>query len=292
MDQGSLKFVLRDAVGNRRELGVDSDIARVGSGAHCEIRLPPEQAAPEQLRVEARSGGVFAEVRSLTPPTLLNGLPFTQGRLLPESRLQIGDFQISVVTASSGSERRAKPERQASRSKFVYALGAIGFPLGIWVLLTTEPQTEAAVAPVAPPALFVDEPSTCSESTPSTASSLAVADLERADSSRERAPFDAERGVNAVALYQRAAACFRTAEQPADAKRAGLASDALKRKLNQEFRLHQVRLEWAQATHHYAEARTEVRLLLSFVGHRGAEYVAFLSALDRQFELKNSGPKE
>src|SRR4051794_36261511 len=112
MNQGSLKFVIRDAAGNQRELGVDSDVAQLGSGAHCEIRLPPEQAAPEQLRIEARAGGVFAEVRSLSPATLLNGVPFTQGRLLPESRLQIGNFQVSVVATNSGVERRAKPEGQ------------------------------------------------------------------------------------------------------------------------------------------------------------------------------------
>ena len=292
MNQGALKFVILDAAGNLRELAVDSDIAQLGSGAHCEIRLPPEQAAPEQLRIEARSGGVFAEVRSLTPPTLLNGLPFTQGRLLPESLLQIGDFQVSVVPASSGIERRTKPESEASRSKVVYALAAVGFPLGFWVLLTTAPQTEVAVAAVPPPALFGDAPSPCSENTPGTALSLAEADLERAESARERAPFDAEQGVNAVALYERAAACFGAAGQGDDAKRAGLAAEAVKRKMNQEFHLHQVRLDWAQATHHYEEARTEVRLLLSFVGHRGAEYAAFLSALDRQIELKGSGTKQ
>jgi hypothetical protein len=292
MNQGSLKFVIRDAAGNLRELGVDSDVAQLGSGAHCEIRLPPEQAAPEQLRIEARAGGVFAEVRSLRPATLLNGVPFTQGRLLPESWLQIGDFQVSVLAASSVVERRAKPESQASRSKFVYVLGAIGFPLGFWVLLTTGPRGEATVAAVAPPALFVDEPSKCSENTPGTARSLAEADLERAESARERAPFDAERGVNAVALYERAAACFHTAGQPDAARRAKLAADALKLKMNQEFRLHQVRLDWAQATNHYDEARTEVRLLLSFVGQRGAEYVSFLSAVDRQIELRSSRPKE
>jgi hypothetical protein len=292
MNQGSLKFVIRDAAGNQRELCVDSDVARLGSGAHCEIRLPAEQAAPEQLRIEARAGGVFAEVCSLTSAPLLNGLPFTQGRLLPESWLHVGNFQVSVVTATSDNERRAKPESQASRSKFVYALGAVGFPLGFWVLLTTKPPGEATVAAVPPPALFVDEPRTCSESTPDTALPLAEAELERAESARERAPFDAERGVNAVALYERAAACFRTAGQPDAAKRAGHAADVLKRKMTGEFRLHQVRLDWAQATHHYEEARTEVRLLLSFVGQRGPEYVSFLSAVDRQIELKSSSPKE
>ena len=57
----------------------------VGSGAHCEIRLPQGMAAVEQLVIESRQGGVFAEARSLDPMPQLNGSPFTQGRLLPDA---------------------------------------------------------------------------------------------------------------------------------------------------------------------------------------------------------------
>lgn len=292
MDLGSLKFVIRDAAGSVRELGVDSDVARVGSSAHCEIRLPAEQAAAEQLRVEARAGGVFAAVRSLTPATLLNGVPFTQGRLLPESVLQIGGFQLSVTAASLGLRAHAKPAREVSRSRLVYALAAVGFPLGVWVLVMTEPRAEATVAAVAPPALFLDQPSPCRENAPGPALSLAEAELLRAETARERAPFDAEQGVNAVALYERAAACFRVAEQVEEATHATAAAQELKRKMNQEFHLHQVRLAWARETEHFLEARREVGLLLSFVGNRGGEYAKFLSALDRQLELKSSVRKE
>jgi hypothetical protein len=292
IDISSLKFVLRDEEGQCRALTVDSDVALVGSGAHCEIRLPAEQAATEQLRVETRAGAVFAEVRSVSPVTLLNGVPFTQGRLLPESTLQVGTTELSVVVTRSGSENRSKPEAETTRSKAIYALAVLGFPLGFWLLLTAAPESAPEVAAVPAPPLFAAAEAACPEQAAGPAAALAETELARAESSRERAPFAAEEGVNAVALYSRSAACFRVAERTAEAARVAQAAEELKRKMNQEFRLHQVRLEWAQATRHYDEARTEVRLLLSFVGRRGGEYSSWLSALDRQIELKYSGKKD
>lgn len=292
METQSLKFFLRDVSGRVSELHVDSELARVGSGAHCEVRLAKEQAAFEQLRIEVRSGAVFAEARSLSPATLLNGAPFTQGKLLPDSTLRIGDVELRVAVATSAGEQRKKPAHEQSRSKAIYALAAVGFPLGFWVLLTTEPAQQAELSQVSAPALFSGSDSACSESAEGPARAFAEQELARAESARERAPFDPEQGVDAVTAYARSAACFRMARETQRADQVASAAESLKRRLNQEFRIHQVRLEWAQATSHYQEARTEVRLLLSFVGRRGGEYKDFLSSLDRQIELKYLGKKE
>jgi hypothetical protein len=40
--------------GRREELTVDSESALIGSGAHCEVRLPAEHAAVEHLFIESR----------------------------------------------------------------------------------------------------------------------------------------------------------------------------------------------------------------------------------------------
>jgi hypothetical protein len=55
--------------------------------------------------------------------------------------------------------------------------------------------------------------------------------------------------------------------------------------------VHRVRLERALATKSYEEARTEVRLLLSYVGRHGSPYSSWLLSLDRQIELKFAGKK-
>ena len=292
METLSLKFLLHDAEGRVSELRVDSELARVGSGAHCEVRLPKDQAAVEQLRIEVRAGAVFAEARSLVPVTLLNGLPFTQGKVLPDSTLQIGNLQLRVTTVNAGGEQRKRPAHEASRSKAVYAAGAIGFPLGLWALFATAPPAAAELTAVPAPSLFANAETTCSESAEGPARALAEQELLRAESARERAPFAPAEGVEAVALYARSAACFRAAGDNEQAERVLATAETLKRNLNQDFRVHQVRLEWARATQHYSEARTEVRLLLSFVGRKGGEYADFLGSLDRQIELKYLGKKE
>ncbi|MGC4093343.1 MAG: FHA domain-containing protein [Polyangiaceae bacterium] len=291
MEFSSLKFVVCEDGGVRRELSVDSDVALVGSGAHCEIRLPAEHAAPEQLRLQVRAGAVFAEARSLSPLTLLNGAPFTQGRLLPGSSLRVGNSEISVEVARAQAPTKLE-RKESARSKFVYVLGAIGFPLGFWMLLNESPSAAQEVHAVAPPALFDGASAACAESAPGPAQAQAESELGRAESLRERAPFEAEEGVDAVAAFARSAACFKAAGQADEAARATQAAEDLKRRMNREFRLHQVRLEWARSTQHHDEARKEVRLLLSFVGRRGGEYANWLSALDRQIELSYSGKKE
>src|SRR5262245_19846063 len=97
-----LKFSIEYPDGSKRELSVDADGVTVGSGAHCEIRLVGDEIPVEQLRVEARSGGVFAEARSMTPPALVHGVPFTQGRLLPNTLVQVGALRFRVEHAEAG----------------------------------------------------------------------------------------------------------------------------------------------------------------------------------------------
>src|ERR1700761_2486461 len=92
----TFRVVITHPGGRREELAVDAERVLVGCGAHCEIRLPQGVAAIEQLAIEARSGGVFAEARALDPMPQLNGSPFTQGRLLPDAVIGIGPFSLEV----------------------------------------------------------------------------------------------------------------------------------------------------------------------------------------------------
>ncbi|HYO97620.1 MAG TPA: FHA domain-containing protein [Polyangiaceae bacterium] len=287
-----LKFVIQGSDGQIRELVVDSDTALIGSGAHCEIRLSSDDAAVEQLRVEARSGGVFAEVRSLDPATLLNGAPFAQGRLLPDSLLRIGRTEISVSSgATEAAAQHAKKRQERSGNPLIYAMGAIGCPFGFYMLFVTQPEASALPRAVPPPALWAEDASECRER--ETGAALVRGERARmqADSARERAPFRPEDGVLAVDLYARAAACLASANRPEEGAAARSAGESLRRKVASEFHVHQVRLERALATKRYDQARTELRVLLSFVGRRGGEYADWLSNLDRQIELKFSGKK-
>jgi hypothetical protein len=292
-DAATLKFTIVHPDTRTEELVVDADTALVGSGAHCEVRLPYEQAAVEQLRVEARGANLFAACRSMHPPTLLNGAPFTEGRLLPGSVLSSGATQIRVELggAAAGAGARRRAERRSS--PLVYVLGIVGFPLSFYVLLTIEPPAADLPGAVDPPALWAPAvKAACSESAADTAAALAERERSRAEAARERSPFYPEEGLHAVLLFERASACYRVAGQPDRAQQAERAALDLKRKADSDVHVHHVRLERALATARYEQARREVRILLAFVGKRGGEYAEWLAVLDRMIELKFSGKKK
>ncbi len=286
----ALKFALRNPDGTRRELSVDSDSARIGSGAHCEIRLSGENIAVEQLEVCARSEGVFAQARSLHPPVLLNGVPFVQGRLLPESSLRVGDVEISVTLVERyGSTNTRASERRRSRA--IYLLGGIGIPLGI-LLLALEPQAQAARWNIEPQPLWPkEERVSCPQNDVAAAAALADKEKAQGETARERAPFSPQDGVLAVEHFARAAACYSVARARPELEAARRSASELKRSLEQQFHVHQVRLERALVTERYDEAKKEIRILLSFAGRRSGALFDWLATLDRQLDLKFLGKK-
>lgn len=288
----SLKFSLRFPDGTHQELVVDAELALIGSGSHCEVRLPQEDAAVEQLEVSASSGSLFAQARSLENPVLLNGVPFVEGRLLQGAILRIGRVELTVeLTASSLAVSTGK-RRESSGSPLIYGLAAIGFPLGFYLLLSAQRGEAALPKEVAPPPLFAAASfSACAQTDREAALALASEERMRAETARERAPFSGNDGVIAVGAFERSAACFGAAERLDRAEHAKRDADQLKRAIEQDFHVHRVRLERALATKRYEEARTEVRLLLSYVGQRGGDYSSWLSSLDRQIELKFAGKK-
>ena len=85
-----LEFRIRYADGRTEKLVVDSDRVLIGSGAHCEIRLPSAEAAVEHVLVTSSGGGITAQARALSPRPPSTALPFTQAPLLPESVLGVG----------------------------------------------------------------------------------------------------------------------------------------------------------------------------------------------------------
>lgn len=291
-DVSILKLSLRYDDGSRQELTVDAATALIGSGSHCEIRLPAQDAAIEQLRLSVDGSSIFAAVRSLEHPVTLNGAAFVEGRLLPDSLLRIGRVELVVSLVEMAVARSASGGKKASgRSPAIYALAAIGFPLGFYLLLTHR-HTERGLPPeVESPPLFVAASAArCPEPTPDAALALGGEELRRAEAARERAPFSGHDAVSAVNAFERAAACFATSASPGRASDATRQAEQLKSGVELDFHVHRVRLERSLATKSYEEARTEVRLLLSYVGRHGA-YASWLASLDRQIELKFAGKK-
>jgi hypothetical protein len=286
-----LKVQITSAAGGRQELVVDSAQALIGSGPHCEIRLPVEDAASEQLEVRVASGGVFGRVRSIDRPVLLDGVPFVEGRLLPESTVSIGSARLRLTPSISSLLEAGKRQRNNSGSRAIHVLGALGFPLGFALLFALDKPAEPLPGLVQPPPLFAATAEPCKESEPAAAAAFASRELLRAEAERERAPFDGGSGVRAVHSFQRAARCLDAAGERTQASEIERTAATLKRKVENAFHVHHVRLDRALATQRYDVARHEIALLGEFVGQKSGEYAEWLLTLDRNLELKFSGKK-
>src|SRR5512146_932468 len=91
-----LEFNIRYPSGGADRLVVDSDRVLIGSGAHCEIRLPADQAAVEHVLVTAFSEGVHLKAQALDPQPTINGSAFVQTPFPAGSILGVGQVEIQI----------------------------------------------------------------------------------------------------------------------------------------------------------------------------------------------------
>jgi hypothetical protein len=288
-----LRFSIEYPDGTQRDLSVDSDSVTVGSGAHCEIRLLGDDIPVEQLRVEARGGGVFAEARSMTPPALVNGIPFVQGRLLPTTTLHVGAIRLRVEYAEAGERPIVSRAKGKKTNPAIWVLAGVGFPLGLYLVFTVRPaESTLGAAPPPPPLWSQADDAPCVHQDRTVAEAQAVSYLDQASARRERSPFSPQDGVESVSLYARAAACFSQAQNGADAQFARGEADHMRQASARQFHVHQVRLERALATKEYDAAHAEARILQAFVGSGGKEYSGWLSDLQRRMKVLLSKKKK
>ena len=291
-DASILEIGVRFPDGTHQRLTVDARTALIGSGSHCEVRLSAEDAAVEQLRLSLDAAGLFGQVRSLERSVTLNGAPFVEGRLLPDSLLAVGRVELTVSVIETLIARGQTKKKESGRSA-TYALGVLGLPFGLYLVLSQSSGESVLPGEVQPPPLFASASATrCPEPERDAALAIAREERRRGETARERAPFSGQDAVSAVLAFQRAAACFALANSTDQADDATRKADALEHDVEAEFHVHRIRLERALVTKSYEEARTEVRLLLSYIGRRSGAYASWLSSLDRQIELKFSGKKQ
>jgi hypothetical protein len=283
---GFLRLQTRLPTGQVEQLTVESDRLLIGSGAHCDIRLPMAEARVEHVLLEVGVAGVFARALDFEPPPTINSVPFTVAPLPNGGTLGVGGTEI-VVELIEGAAGSADVIKQKKRSSPLSLIAfAIILPTSAYLLLVNDDMLPEPVRPN-PPELWKTPAAQCPIPDPRQAASFAREKMTIADSKRERRPFHVQDGVAAVPTYETAAACFRAA---GDAPSANLADDSakyLRREMTDDFRMRRVRLEHAIATEDYVSAQKEVRVLLQFVEHNpDREYVTWLSTLERKLKLK------
>jgi hypothetical protein len=280
-----LRFHLRHPDGRAEVLTVDSDRVLVGSGAHCEIRLPSEHAAVEHVEVTMTPGGAYAQARALDRLPTINGVEFMQTPVLDSAVLGIGGVQIQIAVVEIEDNPNVIKKKTEKTSPLTYVLAIIAVPLALFVIFADEGSTATQQMPKEKPELWADPVKTCPIQSADQASVLASEKWVLAEGKAERRPFRVQDGVQAVPLYEAAAACFRTAGDEEQAKTADEAADLLREKVNEDYRAHQVRLEHALSVSDLPMAHREVRILIAFTEGQAGPYVEWLSNLDRQLQL-------
>jgi len=265
---------------------VEGERVMIGSGAHCEIRLPIDQSALESVLVQQTAAGVYAKALSFEPPPTLNNTPFSQAPVQAESVLGIGQMQIYVTMSNEdagGKKIVSKEKSQASPMTVI--LAALCAVAAAYYVLSNDEQADSQ-QPQQVPELWEATPAACPQSQPEQALARAHEVNQVADARRERRPFHVQDGVAAVPLYELASACYQRGADQARATETANAAAALKAEMQQDFRTHRVRLDHLLTIKDWVSARREVRVLLSYMDGKQGEYVTWLSNLDRQLKLK------
>jgi hypothetical protein len=299
----ALRIKVQHLGGRIEEMVVDAETIRIGSGAHCEVRLPLDQARFEHVVVRSTDEGIRVTARAFDPPPTLDGVGFSDTLLGPGAVLRVHESNIEISPVTRSAETPARDHRQRAKNLrpviiLVLGVGAAG------LMFAAKPRaSDAADDTPEAPDLFLAQPSVCPRASGEAAQAIAEAKLDLATIKRERSPFHPQDGVLAVPLYELAAACFRVADKPEDEREATAAAAQLKARVSDEFRMHQVRLQYALKVKDWKMAQDEVRTLRDYAltaegsdgsARRGAHatYAVWLSNLDRKIELTHGGKKK
>ena len=114
-----LRFQIRHPTGQVDQINVESERVVIGSGAHCEIRLPIDQSRVEHVLIELGPAGVFARALSFEPAPTINNIPFTQAPLPPESVLGVNQMQITNLGTIVADKSNALTVNPTAADPFV-----------------------------------------------------------------------------------------------------------------------------------------------------------------------------
>lgn len=281
-----LRFSVRFPDGRNEVLTVDSDKVLVGSGAHCEIRLPAEHASVEHLEITMSVGAVYAQARAADRLPQLNGVEFMQTPVLSGSVITVGGCQLEVAVVEISDNPQVIKKKQEKTSPVTYLLAILAIPLAAWLILDDDGDKGPPKMPKDPPVLWDKGVANCPVSDVDEAVAVASEKWVSAEGKAERRPFRVQDGVAAVPLYEVAAACFDAAGKGDEAQAAKEAGDQLRRKVGEDYRAHQVRLEHALSVKDLITAQKEVKILRAFTEGLAGDYVVWLANIERQIQLK------
>ncbi len=255
---------------------------RIGSASHCDVRLGPDEAAPEAVLLEPRDGALWLHALASDPPLRLHGVLMQAPSVVRErARLELGTMALTIELTEVQPGRPASSSRKTTR-QVLMLLGVAA----AYAYTLAGPRPDSVLAhPLMPAPLFGEDAETsCRQEGAEAARVFAREQLAIADSQRERWPFNLRDGVQAVPSYQQAAACFAAAGDERTARQVRETARALTAKLEEELSAHRVRLEWFLDRHRFGPAAQEVRALRELLADREDPYANWLAAVAHELQ--------
>jgi hypothetical protein len=277
------RFDIAHPEGRRETLLVDSERILVGSGAHCDVRLPAEHCAPEQLVMEVMGDTIKIEARVSEPKVSLDGDVITHAAVASGQVLTIGDLRVRITRESAPgvSQRRANEER---RGVLVKVVGAIAAPVLAYFAFFAADASPSG-PPATYPALWSDAPARCPVGADQ-ANAYAEEKHLVADGKRERHPFYLAQGVEAVSAYETAATCYRAAGDGDAADGVTAAAKELRTEIEADYRVRRLRLERALLRKDDEVAAKEVAALSDLTTAAQGPYVEWLAVMRRKWRTE------
>lgn len=277
-------FEIKYETGKRERIDVEGERILLGSGAHCDLRLAPEHAAWEHVVLTAEGDGLIARLLARGANATVDGESFREVRLADGSRIRIGEIELVYkVAAGAGAAKKKK------MPSFAILLAGLFVPALLFVAAHAR-SSDGFGPPDKVPAPLGDVQNQCPAETREQALALAREKDASAQAKRQRWKFHTRDGVEAVILFEVAAACHAAGGDAEGAAASGLLARAMRAGVLQEFQVYRVRLERALERDDARVALAQIKFLREMLFTRDIEdeYVRWLTIMQRKLEAKVS----
>ena len=254
----------------------------IGSGLDASI---PISDAPEleaiHLLVAPREGGCWVSVaEGAEASAWVGGKVHENGLLTWGTEIDVGSLTLRINHAVVEEEKRRARRRRLT----IIASLLVTLLAGTWLL--GESKSKLPRRSADPPVLFADLPKACPVDDAARAQSRSESVLEQAQARVVRYPFDAQDGVEAVRLFTIAKHCLEVAGQTQDANAVAKERDRVKAQIEEDYKVHLLRLGQVLRHGQLDDALRESRALQRLLEHKEGPYRDWLIRLQRHIEVK------
>jgi hypothetical protein len=269
--------------GTREELTIQASRVLVGAGAHCDVRISGTGAGHEHLVLDLVGREIHAQAKHFAPPPYCEQNPLLNANLGQTAEIAVVGTRIRVSAVPSVSrEAKGKAKRMAT-SAFL-ALVVTALPGLVYAALRERGDEPIGAPPSEVTSLFDEQPAACPTAAPDQANASATTLRAIGELQREQHPFAVADGISAVRSFDTAAACFHRAGKEREARDVAAARDALRKRIEGDYRVHRVRVEHALEENDHKAALREVKVLRKLTAGRKGAYIDWLDMVERRLE--------